>query len=269
MLLCGMKAYHKFLTGVALLSVIPLIAQEEVLPTELPAAVRSAVDRVAEGEPIKKVTRLTENGRSVYLVEVDRNNAINPRWKVSESGELLLSPTVTGMTDPAAPALDPSVPAPVTYNNSLTRLEDAPQAVQETVRNEARGREIADIDREVWEGRTVYEIEFRADGPNPQLHVAEDGTVVRGEETRRGMGQAIRSMFLGTQLSDTPPAVQETIQREAAGRAINDIDVERRTGNVIYEVEIRDPQSGIFQLHVNQDGRVTKDSRVDASQPNP
>jgi uncharacterized membrane protein YkoI len=133
------------------------------------------------------------------------------------------------------------------------------------VLHEARGREIGDIERKASQGRTVYAIAFRAKGPNPKIHVAEDGTLVREEDLRR----RVREVFRGPQLSDTPQAVQATIQREATGRTINDIDVERRTGQVVYEVEIRDPQSGVFQLHVDADGKILKDSRANTPQSKP
>jgi uncharacterized membrane protein YkoI len=255
-----MKAYHKITAGVALLLVAPLFAQQEIRPEHVPDAARRALERAAGTDPIRSIIRQVEDGRTVYIAEIERDNAINPRLRVSEYGELLPAPAVTGGTDPTLLALDPTSPAPVRYDPAPLTVESLPKAVQETVRREARDRTVADIDREVSEGRTVYEVEFRAEGRNPQLHVAEDGSIVRGDESRRGL----RDFFLGTQLSDTPSAAQETIRREAAGRPINDIDIERRTGSVIYEVEIRDPQSGVFQLHVDPDGRIVKDSRQDA-----
>lgn len=255
-----MKARHIILTVAGLLVILaPLPAQEGIAPNNLPPAVRHTLDEQAKGDPVKKITRQVVDGRTIYLVELERDNAINPRLRIAENGEL-----VAERIDTSRLSLDPNAPTPDTYNPILI-LGNLPAAVQQTVRDEARGRGIADIDREVSEGRTVYEVEFRAEGLNPRIHVAEDGTLVRAE-AQRGR---IRDFFLGTQLSDTPTAVHETIRKEAAGRPINDIDIERRTGNVVYEVEIRDPQSGIFQLHVDADGRILKDSRANTPQPQP
>jgi uncharacterized membrane protein YkoI len=258
-----MNTYRHIIAGMALLTASPLLAQEEILPTELPPAARSTLDRATGGQPIKKITReIEENGRKVFVIEVDQDNAINPRFRIAESGELVAAPMTAPLANTSMAALDPTMPAPVTYDFAST-LESAPQAVQDTIRREARGRPVADVDQESWDGRTVYEVEFRAAGRNPQLHVAEDGTILRQDDAgRRSSG--IKDLFLGTQLSDTPSAVQATIQREAAGRPINDIDVERRTGNIVYEVEISDPNARVFQLHVDQDGRIIKDSRVNA-----
>lgn len=133
-----------------------------------------------------------------------------------------------------------------------------PAAVRETIQAQAHGREVVDVDQEVWQGRTVYEVEFQDGGPGAQIHVAEDGVLMRPDDVRGALGGAL---FLGTQVSDTPPPVQETIRREAAGRAVNDIDVERRTGSLIYEVEIRDPSGVMIQLHIAPDGEIVRDSR--------
>lgn len=259
-----MKARHIIITGVAILLTPLLLAQEEILVDQLPSAARRTLDQASRNDPVKKVIRQVVDGRTIYLVELERDNAINPRLRIAETGELLPEPPVPANTPASAYALDPTAPAPVSYEPSVS-LADLPKAVQQSIQNEAKGRAIADIDRETWNGRTVYEVEFRAKGLNPQVHVAEDGSIVGGEEARRGL----KGLFLGTQLSDTPAPVQDTIRREAAGRSINDIDVERRTGKLVYEVEIRDPQTGTFELHVDANGQVLKDSRTGASQPKP
>jgi hypothetical protein len=78
------------------------------------------------------------------------------------------------------------------------------------------------------------------------------------------VGNGIRSLFMGTQLSDTPTAVQETIRREGRDRTVRDIDVKTRNGQRVYEVEFDDVRTG-FQIHVAEDGRVLHDTRPDGS----
>ena len=86
--------------------------------------------------------------------------------------------------------------------------------------------------------------------------MAEDGTIVRDERT----GAGLKGLFMGTQLEDTPPPVQETIKREAGNREIADIDKERRTGEIIYEVEIKQPGRNV-ELHIAENGTIVRDSR--------
>lgn len=241
----------------------PLQAQEQRVTTgELPAVVQHALAESSKGDPIKTINRRVIDGRTFYDVELERKNAINPRFRITEDGIVIagtprstsdgaadLIPLYEGVSTPAA-AFDPMVP-----------LEQLPEAVRETIKKDAAGRQIADIDRETWQGRTVYEVEFKASGRNPQIHIAEDGTIVRAEQRRGGeLGTNIRDLFMGTQLEDTPPAVQETIRREVRNGAINDIDIERRSGQRVFEVEIIDRQN-TFQIHVAEDGRLLHDRK--------
>ena len=130
--------------------------------------------------------------------------------------------------------------------------------MQATAKTEAKGREIVDIDRESWRGQSVYEIEFKERGLNSRVYIGDDGKVVRDE--RRG-GQALRSFFLGTQLEDTPAAVQDTVRRIAGDREIADIDRKTVNGQTVYRVEIRSPQ-GVQEVRVGADGKVIYDSRT-------
>lgn len=144
---------------------------------------------------------------------------------------------------------------------------ELPAAVQEAIRRHANGRPVGEVDRETWEGRTVYEVEFQQEGSSSRVHVEEDGTIV--QDKRASLSAQLKDFFLGTQLTDTPAPVQQTIRREASGRRINDIDIERRSGDTVYEVEIQNAESGVFQLHIDRTGRVIRDSRANAPQPNP
>jgi uncharacterized membrane protein YkoI len=120
--------------------------------------------------------------------------------------------------------------------------------VRLTIEKEAAGRDVADIDRESWNGKTVYEIEFTKDGRNAQFYVAEDGTIIKPEQG---------SSLAGMQASDTPRAVQRTIKREGKGLEIADIDKERRNGRAIYEVEFKKPGGNIL-LHIAEDGTIQR-----------
>lgn len=246
-----MKAKHLLALAVFTLTAEGgLRAQEQLTVEALPVPVHRALEQASKGEPIKTINRRVIDGRVVYDIELEREKAINPRFRITEDG-IIVAGLFEAPTDPTT-RRDPSfdgVVGPQAFDPMIP-VEQLPAAVREAIKREAGGREVADVDRETWRGRVVYEIEFKAPGRNPQLHVAEDGTIVRGEESREGrVGAAIRSLLLGTQLEDTPPAVQTTIRRETRDRAIDDIDIERRGRERIYEVKISDAR-GAFELHV-------------------
>jgi uncharacterized membrane protein YkoI len=63
-----------------------------------------------------------------------------------------------------------------------TTLNDLPQAVRNALKQRSPTAEVADIDKEIRDGRTVYEISFTEPGKNPKLFVADDGTVASGSQ---------------------------------------------------------------------------------------
>lgn len=217
---------------------------------QVPPAVRARIDASREKGAPKNIVRHTENGRAVYDVEFERNNAPNPRMRFAEDGTVLDDiPPLVGMEE--GWMLSKAYPdgAPM---RSTIRLADLPGPVRETAQREAKGREIVDIDQERWDNRAVYEIEFGERGRNPQIHVAEDGTVVQDKRPRQGL----KTLFLGTQIQDTPPAVQETIRRLTEDREIIDIDKRGTKERPIYRVTARRSGVSYEVLNIAEDGKV-------------
>ena len=60
---------------------------------------------------------------------------------------------------------------------------------------------------------------------------------------------------MGTRFSELPPAVQHTIRTQNPTGQIADIDKERRSGRVIYEVQFAEPGLNP-RLHIAEDGTL-------------
>jgi uncharacterized membrane protein YkoI len=58
-------------------------------------------------------------------------------------------------------------------------LNEVPPVVRETIRREAGGYKIAEIEKATLNNRTVYEVDIERDGKNRELHVAADGTILK------------------------------------------------------------------------------------------
>lgn len=260
------RAHWCFLTGImnakpvffALVALVAFSAraQERLSYDQLPAAVKQTLRESPQPGPVKEAVRTVSDGRTVYVIEIDKNNAPNPRLRIAEDGTILREPVTPYVSSSDMPIVVSEYPdmAPA----PRLQLADLPAAVQATARSEANGREIVDIDREMWKGQPVYEIEFKERGLNARIYVADNGTVVRDERPRR----TLKSFFMGTQLEETPPAVQETVRRLAGDREVVDIDNEGTETVPIYRVEIRGPQ-GTQELRVARDGKVITNSRED------
>jgi uncharacterized membrane protein YkoI len=58
-------------------------------------------------------------------------------------------------------------------------LSEVPAVVRETIRREAGGYKIAEIEKATRNDRTVYEVDIERDGKNRELQIAADGTIVK------------------------------------------------------------------------------------------
>jgi len=239
---------------------LPTFGADKIEPTQLPEAVRKTLNASQGTDTIKEIEKQTKDGRTVYEVEFERRG-FNPKLTIAEDGSVVRDSRKDAVTDTGSTASQRYVP--LIPRTATLQARDLPEAVQKTIQQQAAGREVVDIDKETWNNRTVYEVEFAQTGRNAQIHIADDGSIVKRDEPRTrttGVGTPIFGFYLGTQLEDTPPAVQETIKREARGHQIADIDKELRTGSPVYEVEIKQP-TGNFELHIAENGTILRDSR--------
>ena len=140
----------------------------------LPPAVQKAVRAQAPDAEIASVDSRSENGLQVYEIEF-RESGINPNMVIAADGRVLNSPgteKLDGVMDKVEKALTPT-------GAVGTRFSALPQRVQETIQTKAPATEIADINRSEDNGRVIYEVEFRDEGKNPSIKIAEDGTLVQ------------------------------------------------------------------------------------------
>jgi uncharacterized membrane protein YkoI len=213
-------------------------AQADQVPVaQVPERVLKAIKEHSQGENLEHVERDTKNGQTVYQAEFKRAG-LNRRLTFSADGTLL----------PDRPIGDRVIGFDRTPSMALS---DLPAAVQKSVKEQQAGREIVDIDKEVWNGKPVYEVEFKEKGPNSRIHVANDGSMVLNKDRRYA--------YLGAQLSETPAAVQATVKRTVSSAEVVDVDRESKDGRVVYDVEIK--QEGMNRhLKIAADGTLVADS---------
>ena len=75
-------------------------------------------------------------------------------------------------------------------------LSDVPPVVRETIQREAGGYKVAEVERASVDGRRVYEVDIERDGKNRELHVANDGTILKDTD-REAVGGSV-STEVGT-----------------------------------------------------------------------
>ena len=65
-------------------------------------------------------------------------------------------------------------------------LDQVPAAVKATILAEAKGAPIKEVEREIKNGRTVYEAEWVVNGQEIEIKVAPDGTLLKREIEEEG-----------------------------------------------------------------------------------
>jgi uncharacterized membrane protein YkoI len=215
-----------------------LTAWGDTVPmTQLPEPVQKAIRAQSGGETLQEVERETRDGKVIYEAEFKREG-LNRRMQFSEDGTLLPERGVSSVLG---------------RRPSMT-VNDVPAPVQKAIREQAAGREVADIDKETWNGQAVYEVEYREQGPNSRIHVTADGSLVVSRDGARGA-------YMGAQLTEAPAAVQATVKRVAANADVADVDRETEEGKVVYDVELR--EEGLNRhLKIAESGALLSDSKT-------
>ena len=125
-------------------------------------------------------------------------------------------------------------------------IEEVPADVMTTILAEAEGAAIGEIEMDTEDGQVVYEAEVIIDGQEVDIEVAADGTLL-GKEADEGEDdeddeaddedddeeeEQIVSM------DAIPEAVKATLEKEAAGAEIKEVDMETEDGVTVYEAEV-------------------------------
>jgi uncharacterized membrane protein YkoI len=137
---------------------------------QLPPAVQKTVRAQSPNGEIASASKKTRDGVEYYEIEF-REPGTNPKIEVALDGKLL-------NTDMAKPAN--AITKALTPTGAVgTKLSALPEAAQKTIQTRAPNGQITNISRSEKDGRAIYEIEFKDQGKNPTMKVAEDGTLVQ------------------------------------------------------------------------------------------
>ena len=222
--------------------------------SQLPEPVQKAIKEHSQGENLEGVDRETRNGQTVYDAEFKREG-LNRHVKFAADGTVLpeqgIGDRVIGRSNEA---------------KSL-KLSDLPAAVQKTVKEQQAGREVADIDQEMRDGKRVYDVEFKEKGANSHIYVASDGSmVVDKNSSSKSIGERVREAIGLDRGNDTitldqaPAAVQKTVREHAEVGTLKPIKREVQNGRTQYDVEYEKDGKNM-RMTVAEDGAILKDNR--------
>jgi uncharacterized membrane protein YkoI len=143
-------------------------------------------------------------------------------------------------------------------------VSDLPDVVKATLEKEVSGGTIGKIEKEEKDGKVVYEVDFKIEGKEFELKIADDGTVLKKEaeeekEEKEGeeRDKEDRDEAVTVALNDLPQAVQDTVTNEAKGGEIGEIEKEEEGGKVVYDVDVK-IEGKKFELKIADDGTLLK-----------
>lgn len=136
------------------------------------------------------------------------------------------------------------------------RLEQLPQELRDKIRTHAGAAQVEDIDRNVRNGKTVYEVAFKRNGQNVELQLDDRGNLI----TPAGGQLEARKVTM----AELPEPVRKIVETRLRGAAPNDIDRQVRNGEVSYEVGFKQGEQQ-QEIVVSQDGRILRDYELSNS----
>ena len=157
---------------------------------DLPPAVQKTVREKAGAQKIADIDRETRTGRTIWEIEFEQEGR-NTEIHVGEDGTLVPEASLTGRAanETAARAREVTgtgAAAGAQSGRSVFSMgpkwEDLPPAIQQKAMQFGGKEKVADIDREMEDGRVEYEIEFRREGRNLEVEFAEDGTITESND---------------------------------------------------------------------------------------
>jgi uncharacterized membrane protein YkoI len=141
----------------------------------LPVEVQKSIRAQSPNGDISSISKTSENGVDAYKVELT-DQGQNSTMVVAMDGRVLSTDMPVkqdGIVQDVKKALTPT-------GAVGTQFSALPENVQKTILAHAPQTEIANISREQDNGHTIYDVSFKDSNANPEIKVADDGTLVQG-----------------------------------------------------------------------------------------
>lgn len=236
------------------------------IPVDLKDKIRAHTGSAA----IEDIDRQTRGGQTTYEVAFKKGG---------QHTELLFDDKGQLLTDSKGSALDSRK---ITYN-------ELPEVVKKIVDTRVKSAEINDVDRQVKNGQTTYEIGFKQNnGQQQELVLSDDGRILQDVAVRQAVGapatsvsgSAASSTTTATslpapvmlasaskiELSATPAAVQKTLATAAGSSPIEDLERGTYTGQSVYQAAFKQNGKHV-ELQIREDGTILYDPRTLGTTP--
>ncbi len=126
-------------------------------------------------------------------------------------------------------------------------LAKTPKAVQDSIKKVIGSNELGDIEKEIEEGKPIYEAEYKVKGVTYVVVVAEDGKLIEH-------GVEVDQSFV-------PEAVMATVKKAQPNGKIAEVAIMVGNGRLFFAIETKVGQD-LHILRINASGRLISDTSV-------
>jgi hypothetical protein len=204
-------------------------AEKGVSLSQVPPAVKAAIEKLAAGGAIEEIVQEMEEGQTIYEAVIVQNGK-KTEYELSSAGELI---------DEEANENE----AEEEEGEKEVKLSEVPEAVQAAFRKAVGANPIPKVEQETEDEVSTYEAEFEADGVKQSVKCASSGDVMELEKE--------------INIQALPVAVIEGLREEYPQATLESAE---SVQVFFYEVELKE-NGKTFEVKVLASGDVEDDER--------
>ncbi len=234
---------------------------------QAPRAVQQTLTASSGGNPIQSIDRRTQRGGNVYDARWTEDG-VTQHLTVTEGGQIIGTPATViagaAVVTPGQPTGLDAGRNVTLANRTSVALADAPQAVRAAINAQILNAGIESMERGIWNGQNIYEVNYRENGQARTFQVTEAGRPVAGnpagrEWQLRHAGLAKENVRLSggikMELDRAPMEVRRTVSRMAVGAKIEDFEYGSWEGRGVYQAAFKRDGEHV-ELQVLEDGSL-------------
>ena len=220
---------------------------------QLPTAVQQTVRAQIGNAKVDSIDQLRRDGKTIYEVEYENQGKVS-EFLVAQDGALITDGNNRSLPT-AASATTATASRP---GSGKVQFNDLPKAVQRTVKSQVGAASVEDIDRDVRDGKTTYEVAYKKNGVHTELRVAQDGSILNSSTTDANNVTAASTPLSGgakVSMNDVPEVVRKAIAANIGTAQVEDLEKGLLNGKTVYEAAYK--RNGVHtELRVAEDGTV-------------
>jgi len=245
------------LSGVLITSNADKVQLQQLAP-ELQTKIRAQLG----GQAVDDIDRNVRNGKITY--EVGYKQAGQQKELVFNDKGELLNPDGSSIT-----------------SSGKIKWDQLPESVKRTAQTRLNARMVDDIDRDVKNGKTTYQIGFKQGGIQKELLLSDDGKILQDSQLPPAVASGIGTPAASTSpnrvtrpltLSEVqtvpmnwaPASVVALINSNAGGSAITQFQKGKWRGRTVYQATYQMNGQPV-QFQIGEDGKVVYDPRSPTS----